>query len=337
MLRHMIANWDIFICPICGGSFDATASSEMQMQCLQCKHFYEIDGGIPLLFYSNEWDHSKKDVTRAVKSFYEKTPFPNYEDFEKTGDLVRKAQAGLYARLLNEQVPFNIRVLEVGCGTGQLSNFLGISNRSVFGTDMCVPSLKLAQDFKVKNNLERVEFYQMNLFRPIFREESFSLVICNGVLHHTSDPFLGFKSISGLVKKGGYIIVGLYNKYGRIVTDIRRMIFKIFGNRFQFLDTRLRENINDVRKQAWFEDQYKNPHESKHTIGEVLKWFDQTGFDFCNGIPKPKAFSVFSENEKLFKPASRGDWFDHFLVQASLICAGEREGGFFLMIGRRKF
>jgi len=83
-------------------------------------------------------------------------------------------------------------------------------------------------------------------------------------------------------------------------------------------------------------DQYKNPHESKHTIAEVLRWFDQTGFDFVNSIPKLKAFEAFSEKERLFKPNPKGNWLDHFLVQTRLLFTGSKEGGFFLMIGRRR-
>lgn len=152
--------------------------------------------------------------------------------------------------------PVNIRVLEVGCGTGRLSNFLGVAHRIVFGVDMCLNSLKLGQEFRKRNSLERVGFYQMNLFRPIFREESFPFVICSGVFHHTSAPFAGFQSISRLVKKGGYILIGLYNRYGRITTDIRRTIFRIFGDHFKFLDPCLRDkNTGELKKLTWFMDQ----------------------------------------------------------------------------------
>ena len=334
MLNHMNLHLDIFICPACRGNLKITND---KIECLKCQKRYQVENGIPLLFWPNEWDCSKDDITNDIKSFYEKTPFPNYEDFEHAEDLIQKSQANVFARLLNEQVPFNIKVLEVGCGTGQLTNFLGIAHRFVFGTDLCLNSLRLGHEFKKKNGLERVGFYQSNLFMPIFREESFPLVICNGVLHHTSDPFLGFQSISRLVQKGGYIIVGLYNKYGRLTTDLRRVIFNIFNNKFKFLDPHLRgKKIGEIKKHAWFKDQYKNPHESKHTIGEVLRWFDETGFDFVNGIPKLKAFDGFSENERLFKPNLTGNWLDHLLAQAQLIFSGNKEGGFFLMIGKRK-
>ena len=334
MIKQMIDNLDIFVCPACGGNLEIVADA---IECKQCDNQFQVKHDIPLLFWPNEWDDSKKDVTGIVKSFYEETPFPNYEEVENVGDLIQKAKKGMFARLLNEQSPFNVRVLEVGCGTGQLSSFLSTSQRFVFGTDMCLNSLKLGQEFKERNGLERVGFYQMNLFRPIFKEESFSLVICNGVLHHTSDPFAGFQSISRLVKKGGHILVGLYNKYGRISNDIRRLIFNVSNDRFKSLDPRLKDKtVGDLRKLTWFKDQYKNPHESKHTIATVLRWFDQTGFNFVNSIPKSQAFETFSENERLFKPNLSGNWSDHFIAQACLSFTWNNEGGFFLMIGRRK-
>ena len=92
--------------------------------CLECKNDYQVEKNIPLFFVPNEWYGQKEDVTDIVKSFYEKTPFPNYDQFEDVSDFIEKAKRGFFARWLNEQVPLNIRVLEVGCGTGQLSNFL---------------------------------------------------------------------------------------------------------------------------------------------------------------------------------------------------------------------
>jgi len=83
-------------------------------------------------------------------------------------------------------------------------------------------------------------------------------------------------------------------------------------------------------------DQYKNPHESKHTIAEVLKWFNEDGFEFMNSIPKSIATENFSADEKLFEPHEIGTKMDHILVQTKLIFTGGREGGFFVMIGKKK-
>jgi ubiquinone/menaquinone biosynthesis C-methylase UbiE len=334
MLEQMIENLNIFMCPACGGDLEI---KDIRVICSKCHNSYKIENNIPLLFWPDECDSSRKNVTNIVKSFYEETPFPNYEDLESVGDLVEKARRSVFMHLLNEQVPFNMRVLEVGCGTGQLTNFLSSASRTVFGADMCLNSLKLAQNFKEKNSLKKAGFYQMNLFKPIFKDESFPLVICSGVLPCASDPFKGFQTIARLVKKDGYIIIGLYNKYGRIITDIRRAIFKILGERFAFLDPRLRDNnIGGIKKHTWFLDQYKHPYESKQTIGEVLRWFDSSGFDFINSVPKSEAWQAFSKDEPLFKQNPRGNRLDHILVQTKLIFTGSSEGGFFLMIGRKR-
>ena len=273
------------VCPICGDGLGPLAEP---ISCPSCHHAFANDDGIPLLFWQNDWPPGKSDVTSAMQAFYEKTPFPNYDELDDRSALQEKARRGVFAKLLDEQIPFGSSVLEVGCGTGQLSNFLGMTwGRTVFGADACLNSLKMGEHFRRANQIQNVTFLQMNLFRPVFRPESFDFVICNGVLHHTSDPFLGFQSIARLVKRGGFILVGLYNKYSRLTTDFRRMVFRSSGDRFQFLDRRLRDkNANSTRKHTWFLDQYKNPHESKHTFGEIQRWFEMSGIEFMNSIPK---------------------------------------------------
>lgn len=333
MLQHLSDNLDIFICPLCCGPL---TTGKDTVTCLSCGKEYQNDDGVYQFYCPREPDSTQKDVTEEVRRFYMDTPFPNYEDIESVSDLIEKARENIFARLLDAQVPYSIRVLEVGCGTGQLSNFLGISQRTVFGTDMCLNSLRLAEDFRKRYCLERVGFYQMNLFRPIFKAESFPLVICHGVLHHTSAPFAGFEMLTELVSKGGYIIISLYNKYGRITTDIRRLLFKIFGRRIYFLDPYLNRNdVGQRLKSTWFKDQYMHPHESKHTLGEVLRWFSRKGFIFVNSVPKPSPFQTFSPDENLFKENPAGNVMDHFFVQAAMVFTGYKEGGLFLMIGKK--
>ena len=326
---------DLLICPACKeNNFNMLYNVH---RCTNCGVEYKIRNNIPLMFLPNDWDNSKYDVSKIVNQFYENTPFPNYEDMEAIDDLVKKSEMGFYAKFLNEQTPFNVNVLEVGCGTGQLANYLGLESRNIFGTDMCLNSLQLAEIFRCKNNINNTRFYQMNLFHPIFQENSFHLVICQGVLHHTSDPYLGFQSISKLVKRGGYIIIGLYNKFGRLVTDARRVIFRITKDKLKFIDPRLKKtDRGKLKRESWFKDQYKHPHESKHTIGEVLKWFKKNDFEFVNAIPKVKPFSPMSINEKLFRLNPKGNIVDHFITQLNSIIGGYREGGLFIMIGKKQ-
>jgi SAM-dependent methyltransferase len=332
----VVQNLSVFMCPACGGELEALEPGA-GLRCRGCRHAYAHDGGIPRLFWPTDAPETT-DVTEMVKAFYEETPFPNYDDLDSPELLRAKAEQGQFARLLNEQIPHGGRVLECGCGTGQLSNFLGLTwGRTVFGTDLCINSLTLAHRFKQAHDVKNVAFLQMNLFRPAFRPESFDVVVSNGVLHHTGDPRGGFRSILRCVRPGGFIIIGLYNTYGRLTTDARRLIFRLTGDRLTFLDPRLRRvALNVGRRRAWFMDQYKHPHESKHTFDEVLRWFDEAGVEFVKSIPKCVATERFAPDEQLFASSSSGSTFDRLVVQLGMLLSGGREGGFFTMIGRKK-
>jgi 2-polyprenyl-3-methyl-5-hydroxy-6-metoxy-1,4-benzoquinol methylase len=319
-------------CPSCGGELEARNDSA---RCLSCRQRFGRRDGVWEVF----WQHEKtdKDVTDIVKQFYEEHPFPNYDDTESIASLIAKSRRGLYARLLAEQIGYNTKVLEVGCGTGQLSNFLGIGCRTVIGTDVCMNSLRLAENFRQSQGLTRVRFLQMNLFRPAFREGHFDMVLCNGVLHHTSDPYGGFRSIARLVRPGGHLVIGLYNRYGRLLLDTRRQIFRMTNGRMKSIDPYLRKTrMSTGKRDAWFADQYQHPHESKHTMGEVLRWFDESGFDFINGVPKLRVWEPFSADENLFGPTGAGSALERGLAQAKMIVTGNKEGGFYVMIGRRR-
>jgi SAM-dependent methyltransferase len=330
--NYIAQNIDMFSCPKCGGDLSFSSAS---FNCLNCHQPYQELDGIPSLFWPNEWDPSKEDVTDKIKSFYEKTPFPNYDELDNLGGLIDKARKGIFAKLLDDQIPFGTRILECGCGTGQLTNFLSIASRTVIGTDICMNSLKMAKEFKEANDLERAHFYQMNLFLPCFKPQSFDLVIANGVLHHTSDPFLAFKSISNLVKPNGYILIGLYHKYGRLATNLRRVLFSITKDKLKILDPRTtNKDISQAKRNAWFMDQYKNPHESKHTVGEVLQWLDSTNFTFIHSIPKTVPFESIDRSERLFKPDKLGNVFERFIVNIGMVFTGHREGGFFIIIAK---
>ena len=326
-------NLDIFCCPKTGGPL------ELQDDALyspQADHRFPFEEKMPSLFWPNEWEADADDVTDRMKAFYEETPFPNYDNFDNVASLVEKARKGVFAKSLDDQVPFGTRIIECGCGTGQLTNFMSVANRSCFGTDMCMNSLGLANDFKEKNGLERANFLQMNLFNPCFKPGTFDLVVSNGVLHHTSNPFLAFQTISKMVKPKGYILIGLYHMYGRLITDTRRVIFNMTNNRFKFLDKRtISDKYSEGKQKAWFMDQYKNPHESKHTIGEVLKWIDKIGFKFISSIPTSRPFDRFSEKTRLFKPTRPGNWLERMMVELAMVREGSEEGGFFIMIAQR--
>jgi SAM-dependent methyltransferase len=180
------------------------------------KNCYVI-GRVPMLFVDEEAGAAARQSQQAVvihkvQDFYVDAPFPNYNSFDNIASFVRSADKSLFAQLLRNQLPINANILEVGCGTGQLCNYLAATTlSSVCATDMTPASLRLGYEFARRDDIEGVRFLQMNLFMPCLLPESMDVVISNGVLHHPYETKKAFMSIAPLVKPGGYIIIGLYN------------------------------------------------------------------------------------------------------------------------------
>lgn len=303
--------------------------------CRGCGQSYPITDGIPQLFVPNNWQDAKPDVTDRVKEFYEETPFPNYDDLDSRESLQKKARLGVFARILDEKLPPEVIVLEVGCGTGQLTNFLGMNwRRRVIGADLCMNSLRLGKGFCDRFAIVNAAFVQMNLFRPPFADASMDVVISNGVLHHASDPEGGFRSIATKVKPGGYILIGLYNWLGRLPTLWRRRLIEVFGDRMAKLDSRLRRGELNAGRSAAFRDQYMHPHESKHSMDEVLRWFERNRIEFISSIPSIGDVE-FREDEQLFEQHDTGNRLDRLSSEIEMLLSGGPDGGLFIMIGRK--
>jgi SAM-dependent methyltransferase len=324
----------ILACPITGEPLRETADGFVNAA--RTRH-YPIENGIPALFAPTDPERSAGDVTDLVKAFYEETPFPNYAEGETRDTLAAKARRNRFVRALDDGLPGDAVVLEAGCGTGQLTNFLGLSDRRrVFGGDICVNSLRLANGFRERHGIANAGFLQMNLFRPPFRDASVDAVIASGVLHHTGNARLGFETLLRIVKPGGVILLGLYNRYARLATLARRWAFTRFGPALHFLDRRLVSGGHgDAQRQAWFRDQYQHPHETRHSIGEVLRWFDAAAVDFVASIP-PVAGTPAAAALSLFEPQGHSTAARRLALQLGMLLAGGRDGGLFIVVGRKR-
>ncbi|NQU61373.1 MAG: class I SAM-dependent methyltransferase [Rhodospirillales bacterium] len=323
----------ILACLKTPGGDDATMIEAVEdgLKCAETGQEFPFIDGVPSLYQPLEGEG--KDVTARVKSFYEENPFPNYEGLEEFGELVSKGSQNPFSANLLKAIGYNKTVLECGCGTGQLSHFLQLNNNHVLGIDMSLGSLKLALEHKQRNGLDRSSFTQMNIFELAIKDASFDVVISHGVLHHTFDAKRAFAAIARKVKPGGLIMVGLYNRYARIPTWVRSKVIGLTGGNIDYV---VRNRILDSRKaDIWIKDQYYNPHETWHSIDEVLAWFNQNGIEYQNC--SPAILGTDGEDAPgLFDSTSPGNAYQRLVTQLSWIGTIAREGALFDVIGRKR-
>ena len=279
----------------------------------------------------------KDEKTRKVTQFYDEKPFPNYKNDDNKNTILKKGDKNFLANQFKKFIGYKKNVLEVGCGTGQLSNYFAIgTNNNIVGLDPTMASLNLAKKFANENNISNIQFINADIFDDVLNDEVFHFIWTNGVLHHTKDPYGAFKILIKSLKTEGYVLVGLYNKLGRLRTILRRHIFKIFGRKIiEKIDPTLRNlKLDENEKVAWIRDQYIHPLESLHTIDEVLKWFKIHHIEFISSIPS----SDFDyDYENIFEKKSKGTFFSRILNQFLMIFNSfGSDGGLFVLIGRKK-
>ena len=276
--------------------------------------------------------------TQKVTEFYKVTPFPNYKDDDDKQTILEKGNRNILAQKFKKFIGYKKKVLEVGCGTGQLSIYFSLgTNNNIVGLDPTIQSLNLAKNFAKKNEITNIEFVNADIFDDVLVENYFDFVWCNGVLHHTKNPYKAFEIISKSLKDNGYILVGLYNKIGRIRTIIRKYLSKLFGIKFlEIFDPTLKNlKISDEERKSWIKDQYFHPIESLHTLDEVLHWFEKNNIKYVNSIPSCD-FEISQDYDDLFTKKPKGNFYSRIVNQFFMIFNRlGSDGGLFIVIGKK--
>jgi len=312
---------ELLVCPGCGDALRADWS------CRGCGARYEAPDGIPNLRLESD------RRTDAVRRFYEHAPFPGYPPRDSLVSLRARAERSEFARRLDQAIPGNARILEIGCGTGQMSLYLARADRVVIGADLTRASLLLGAAAARRFKLDRVRFIETDLRRPGLRAGAFDVVYSSGVLHHTPDPRASFARIVPLARPGGMIVIGVYNAFARIPLRLRRVVARLSGYRLIPFDPVLRDRKNEpARREAWLRDQYQHPEEHRHTLTEVQGWFDENGVEYVRAYPSAL---IGEDREDLFAPAADNWRLEAWLAQLSWIRTLGQEGGLFVTVGRR--
>ncbi|PYR73124.1 MAG: 2-polyprenyl-3-methyl-5-hydroxy-6-metoxy-1,4-benzoquinol methylase [Acidobacteria bacterium] len=261
------------------------------------------------------------------------SPFPGYPPRDSLHALRARAERSAFARLLDRAIPGDARIVEIGCGTGQMSLYLARADRVVVAADLTRASLRLGQAAARRFGIDRVLFIETDLRYPALKPASFDVVFSSGVLHHTSNPRESFARLASLARPGGLIVLGVYNAFARLPTRMRRVVARLTGFRYVPFDPVLRERSTEPeRREAWLRDQYQHPEEHRHTLAEVQRWFAENDVEFVRSYPS----AVFGdEPEDLFAPAHDNWTLEGWLAQLGWMFTLGREGGLFFTIGRR--
>ncbi len=137
----------------------------------------------------------------ANETYLQYTNYTAAEDIKRLNFIVTE---------VGSKFPSGAKILDVGCGNGNISRALGSLGHQVLGIDLSPESVRKATEL---NTFPNVAFQVINA-EQLQIERDFDVVVCSEVLEHLNEPQLLVKELSRLVATGKLLIVTVPNGYG---------------------------------------------------------------------------------------------------------------------------
>lgn len=155
----------------------------------------------------------KKQIEAITKIVYGET-FGRYSK-EEFLEFLNPLVVRLSSNQISEQVFKGKRCLDAGCGGGRASIMMARAGASeVVSFDLSEQNIETTKRMAKLFDLKNVTTHCGSLLEIPFDDESFDIVWCNGVLHHTVDCDRGISEILRVLKTGGNFWLYLYGSGG---------------------------------------------------------------------------------------------------------------------------
>ena len=107
----------------------------------------------------------------------------------------------------------DLKVLDVGCGGGILSEAMAQRGAQVLGIDLAERSLKVAQLHALESGQTRVQYREVAA-EALAAEQpaTYDVVTCMEMVEHVPDPASIVQACSQLVKPGGWVFLSTINR-----------------------------------------------------------------------------------------------------------------------------
>ena len=161
--------------------------------------------------------------SQLVKEFYSELKFPGPYSIENL-EFYDLEIVNNYLKFIDNRMPMSGRVLDVGCGSGFIINFLARRHPHLkFDAIDFSDSIDYADNFSQKVGINNITYIKED-FLKWKSNNTYDLILCNGVLHHIPEYLKAIKKIKKLA--GNKIIVGIYNYYGKLAKKIINVKFR---------------------------------------------------------------------------------------------------------------
>lgn len=269
-----------------------------------------------------------------VLEFYRVMPFNFMASAQSQADAVKQQNAiGQHYAVLEPYLKPGVRALDVGCGTGWLSQSLAWHYKvDMTGIDFNPVAIARAKEATaiagIDANFVATDLYT---FEPV---QCFDVVVSLGVLHHTSNCLAGLTLCAErFLAPGGILFIGLYHLYGRkpfldAFAEMKRAGRSEMQMLHRYAGLVPNNKAEPVFVKSWFRDQVLHPHETQHTLAEVIPLLQAKGLELI--ATSVNEFGPIDHLEDLYAKEKR-----MFEIGLEKLARNEFYPGFFVFMMRK--
>ena len=244
----------------------------------------------------------KDSVSSKVRAQYEENPYPRWVDMKvrlnpsPISKVIKEVKLKLFDGAINDvEAP---RILIAGCGTGQhsIGTAVRFKDAKVLAVDLSLSSLAYAIRKTEEFGLQNVDYMQADILDLSKLNRKFDIIESGGVLHHMNDTMVGWRVLTGCLRSGGLMKIGLYSELAR--QHIVKMRDEIDQSNFGSSNTTMKSFRNDVMKSddehhklarsshdfysfSAFRDLLFHVQEHRFTIPQIKDCLSELGLKFC--------------------------------------------------------
>ena len=300
---------NLVCCPVCRGKLDLQEGQAQDSEiiggsliCRACRKTFIIERGLPRMVIDTV---RKKDLARNWGYQWAKVSEGQLETETYYGATEDEAVRFFFKVMAISEADLpGKKVLDAGCGPAQHIRALGKYGAQFIGIDIATSIDRIHDYCRTEPG---VDIIQADLENPPFPDGSFDYVISKNSLCYVSQPEVSFKFLAGLVKPGGRLAVCLPdNANPAFITRLKDflrftdhvplwLLFYVCMTLapFAWAGTRLGgKRRTSLRTNFFLLFNGLHTRFSRHTAGEVVAWFNRTGFTQIKDLTKTHSVVV---------------------------------------------
>ncbi len=205
------------------------------------------------------------------------------------------------------------RILDLGCGTGDLAKEISLTGAEVVGVDSSIQMIQAA-----KSKFPEMKFYQMDA-RALAFGTPFDAIFSNAVLHWIPEKELVINSLRSVLKENGRLVVEFGGK-GNVQfmlkalaeTFIEKGYSRIPCIDFWYFPS-IGEYASELEKQKFrvIHAEHFDRQTPLEGADGIKNWFRMFGDPLFVGIPEPEKEIILEEVQNKLRPTHfiNGTWY----------------------------